>query len=214
MSYVQSGVLFIESGDVSSGTVLDGQYAVDLLSGLPLGSGLWAAIVDSGGTLVGGDIINFGVVGVNTGGVAIDTVVSSGLLGVLGVASDTLDYDTVEVAGGGVVIGTTVAAASDRPFGGELLVYSSGAASATTVLGGGAFSLWDNSVASNTTVIGGYFGVGGGGSEEVIGSGGVAGSVTVLSGGTLALNGTAAFTIASGGTLAIGPGNYVAAGII
>ena len=51
MSYVQSGVLFIESGDVSSGTVLDGQYLVDVLSGLSVGSGLWAAIVDSGGTL-------------------------------------------------------------------------------------------------------------------------------------------------------------------
>ena len=131
MSYVQDGELVVESGDVISGTVLDGQYLVDLLSGLPLGSGLWAAIVDSGGTLVGADIINFGGAAVNTGGVAIDTIVSSGLLGVLGVASNTLDYDTVEVAGGGVVIDTTVGSASDRSFGGELLVYSGGAASNT-----------------------------------------------------------------------------------
>src|SRR5215472_6788756 len=163
MSYVQSGVLFVESGDVSSGTVLDGQYLVDLLSGLPLGSGLWAAIVDSGGTLVGADIIDFGGAALNTGGVAIDTVVSSGLLGVAGVAINTLDYDTVEVAYGGVVIGTTVGSASDRSFGGELLVYSGGAASATTVLSGGSFSLWDSSVASHTTVIGGDFEVSSGG---------------------------------------------------
>ena len=88
MSYVQSGVLFIESGDVSSGTVLDGQYAVDLLSGLPLGSGLWAAIVDSGGTLVSADIINFGGAALNPGGVAIGTIVSSGLLAVAGVAME------------------------------------------------------------------------------------------------------------------------------
>src|SRR5215472_15977504 len=124
MSYVQSGVLFIESGDVSSGTVLDGQYLVDLLSGLTLGSGLWAAIVDSGGTLVGADIINFGGAALDSGGVAIGTIVSSGLLGVAGVAFNTLDYDTVEVASGGVVIDTTVGSASDRSFGGELLVYS------------------------------------------------------------------------------------------
>src|SRR5262249_43984525 len=117
MSYVQNGELVVESGDVFSGTVLDGQYLVDLLSGLPLGSGLWAAIVDSGGTLVGADIINFGGAAVNTGGVAIDTIVSSGLLGVLGVASNTLDYDTVEVAGGGGVLGPPPGGARNRRFG-------------------------------------------------------------------------------------------------
>ena len=65
MSYVQDGELVVESGDVISGTVLDGQYQIDLLSGLPLGSGLWAAIVDSGGTLVSADIINFGGAALN-----------------------------------------------------------------------------------------------------------------------------------------------------
>jgi hypothetical protein len=60
MSYVQSGVLVVESGDVISGTVVDGQYVSNLLSGLPMGSGLWGAVVDSGGTLVGADIFDFG----------------------------------------------------------------------------------------------------------------------------------------------------------
>lgn len=118
MPNIVDGEIEVESGDVISGPVLDGQYRTDLLSGLPLGSGLWAAIVDSGGTLVDADIINFGGAALNTGGIAVGTVVSSGLLGVAGVASNTLDYDTVEVAFGGVVIGTAVGSASDRPFGG------------------------------------------------------------------------------------------------
>lgn len=67
MSYVQSGVLLVESGDVSSEMVLNGQCAIDKLSGSPS-----AAIVDSGGPLVGADIINFGRVALNTGGLAID----------------------------------------------------------------------------------------------------------------------------------------------
>src|SRR5215467_14521095 len=148
MSNIVDGELEVESGDVISGTVLDGQYHIDLVSGLPIGSGLWAAIVDSGGTLVGAEIINFGGVGVNTGGVAIDTVVSSGLLGVAGVAINTLDYSIEEVGYGGVTIDTTVA--------GFLEVFS-GSTASNTVVSGGSFELWGSSVASNTTVIGGGF---------------------------------------------------------
>jgi hypothetical protein len=62
MSYIEEGVLFIESGDVSSGTVLDGQVLSAVIYGCAV-NGLWRAIVDSGGTLVGADIINFGGVG-------------------------------------------------------------------------------------------------------------------------------------------------------
>jgi hypothetical protein len=138
MPNIVDGELEVESGDVISGTVLDGQYHTDLVSGLPIGSGLWAAIVDSGGTLVGAEIINFGGVGVNTGGVAIDTVVSSGLLGVAGVASNTLVYDVEQVGYGGVTIDTTVAAASDKPFAGFLEVFS-GSTASNTVVSGGSF---------------------------------------------------------------------------
>src|SRR5262245_57541755 len=110
MSYVQEGVLFVESGDVISGTVLDGQFLSAVLSGGSIDSGVWAGIVDTGGTLVAADIINFGGVGVNTGGVAIDTVVTDGLLGVEGVASNSLVLNSgvEQVAYGGVTIGTTI----------------------------------------------------------------------------------------------------------
>src|SRR5215472_16433201 len=177
MSYIEEGVLFVESGDVISGTVLDGQFASAAATTGSAG-GLWAAIVDTGGTLVAADIIDFGEVGVNTGGVAIDTVVTNGLLGVAGVASNTLVLNSgIEQVGyGGVTIGTTIEGGNSLNSGGLLWVFRGGVASDTTV---------------------------GGGAEEVIRTSGVAGSVTVLSGGTLALNGTditAPFTIESGGT--------------
>src|SRR5262249_7758859 len=151
----------------------DGQY---LSAAATTGSagGLWAVLVDSGGTLVDADIINFGGAAVNTGGVAIDIVVSSGFLGVAGVAINTLDYDTVEVAYGGVAMCTRVGSGSGRIFGGALYVYSGGTASATTVLNGGTFELWDSSIAVDTTVGGGLF---------ELGSGAVASDTTVGAGG-------------------------------
>jgi autotransporter passenger strand-loop-strand repeat protein len=166
MSFVQFGALFVESGDVISGTVLDGEV-------VSTGQGLWAAIVESGGTLVGGDIINFGGIGVAAGGVAIDTVVSDGLLAVEGVASNSLvlNSGTEEVAGGGVTISTTIE-------GGVLWVFSGGGASGTTV-SGGAFELGGGSggaSAVDTTVNGGAF---------ELGSGAVASATTVISGGTV-----------------------------
>src|SRR5262249_5355192 len=115
MSNIVDGELEVGSGDVISGTVLDGQYHTDLVSGLPIGSGLWAAIVDSGGTLVGAEIINFGGVGVNTGGVAIDTVVSSGLLGGAGVASNTLVYYVEKGCYRGGTISTPAPAPRPQP---------------------------------------------------------------------------------------------------
>src|SRR6516225_3781115 len=177
MSVVEEGVLFVQSGDVISGTVTDGQVLSAVLFGGFVGNEVWAAIVESGGTLVAADVVNFGGIGVATGGVAIDTVVSDGLLAVEGVASNTLvlNSGTEEVAGGGVTIGTT-------DSGGLLWVFSGAVASATTVVSGGVETVLAGALAGDTTV--------GAGGEEVIRTSGVAGSVTVLSGGTLALNGT------------------------
>ena len=59
MSFIQFGALFVESGDEISGTVADGQVLSAVLSSGSAGSGLWAALVDSGGTLAAADIINF-----------------------------------------------------------------------------------------------------------------------------------------------------------
>src|SRR5262249_31044641 len=131
MSNIVDGELEVGSGDVISGTVLDGQYHTDLVSGLPIGSGLWAAIVDSGGTLGGAEIINLGGVGLTPGGSASDPVVPWGRRGVAGVAGNPLVYDVEQVGYGGVTIDTTVAAASDNPFAGFLEVFRGGTASNT-----------------------------------------------------------------------------------
>jgi hypothetical protein len=72
---------------------------------------------------------------------------------------------------------------------------------------GGVEVVYSGALAGDTTI--------GAGSEEMIGGGSA--SVTVLSGGSLALNGTdatAAFTVASGGTLVIGANNYIYAGYV
>src|SRR5262245_20874743 len=103
MSYIELGALFVESGDVISGTVVDGQFISNT------NAGIWAAIVDSGGTLVAASVTDGGGIGVDTGGLAIGTVVSSsGVLDVLGVVSNTLDYGREEIGSGGVAIGETV----------------------------------------------------------------------------------------------------------
>src|SRR5262249_62051159 len=69
MSFIQQGVLFVEAGDVISGTVLDGQVASAVLNGSAT-NGLWAAVVDTGGPLVGADVIDFGGGGGEYGGCA------------------------------------------------------------------------------------------------------------------------------------------------
>ena len=56
MSVVEEGVLFVQSGDVISGTVTDGQVLSAVLFGGFVGNEVWAAIVESGGTLVAADV--------------------------------------------------------------------------------------------------------------------------------------------------------------
>src|SRR5215472_5831192 len=218
MSYIEEGVLFVESGDVISGTVLDGQFACAAATTGSAG-GLWAAIVDTGGTLVAADIIDFGGVGVNTGGLAIDTVVTDGLLAVAGVASNTLVLNNgVEQVGyGGVTIGTTIEGGNSLNSGGLLWVFSGGVASDTTV-NGGTFELAGAGGASavDTTVNGGLFELGSGavasgttvgaGGIEVVRSGAMAGDTTVGAGGTeeILTSGVAgSVMVLSGGTLAL-----------
>jgi len=51
--FILQGAMIVESGDVISGAVIDGQFAFS-------SGGVWAAIVESGGTLVSADVIDMG----------------------------------------------------------------------------------------------------------------------------------------------------------
>src|SRR5579871_997627 len=222
------GALIVESGDVISSAVIDGQFAFS-------SGGVWAAFVESGGTLVSPDVVNMGEVVVEPGATVIGTVLSGAMV-VAGTANDTLDYGSMaaglggvvtdttvfgelEISSGGIASNTTVSSGGDilLDLGGAMFVVSSGGVAVNTTVSGGTLAL-AGGVASGTTFItsgaevvlsGGIAGdttVGAGGTEEIL-TGGAAGTITVLSGGTLALMGspiTDGFTIASGGTLVIG----------
>ena len=149
------GALVVESGDVVSGAVIDGQFAFSY-------GGVWAAIVESGGTLVSAEAIS-GAIAMDPGAVAIGTVLSGGVMAVEGVASNTLDNGLMAAGLGGVVIDTTVF--------GELDIVSGGIASNTTVgsgadifgaLSGGTFVVSSGGVTIDTTVSGGTFFLAGG----------------------------------------------------
>src|SRR5215467_13372861 len=81
--FILQGALIVESGDVISGAVIDGQFAFS-------SGGVWGAIVESGGTLVSAEAIS-GAIALAPGAIAIGTVLSGGVMGVGGVAIDTLD---------------------------------------------------------------------------------------------------------------------------